>query len=158
MKIYFILVTSIIVNALLFITLYIVLYRKDSTSLLSRYMSYNNNLINLLEVIITNKDDLYRLLQGKKVVIYGCGKIGILLYKLLEQNANLMCFLDRNIINKKIEGISVYKKGRIELDSDCAIIISVLYNESQMIAKELEQIYPQVKIYTIGDLESLARE
>jgi hypothetical protein len=69
--------------------------------------------------------------SNKKIFLYGAGNLGKTLYKFLkgtEIGSNIVCFLDRNVATRQVEGLKVVNPFTEPIDKANAVVVVSIFN------------------------------
>jgi FkbM family methyltransferase len=74
----------------------------------------------------------------KKIFLYGAGSLGRTLYKAIknkEIGSNIICFLDRNVATRRVEGLEVVNPFSEPIDkTNAVVVVSILNRDVDFIA------------------------
>ena len=96
--------------------------------------------------------------KTKKVFLYGAGNLGKTLYRVIknkEIGSNIVCFLDRNVITRRIEGLAVVDPFTEPLDKANAVVVVSIFNrdvdflalKEQLMALGFENVMSIIAFY-----------
>ncbi|MDR1631157.1 MAG: hypothetical protein LBS36_13245, partial [Oscillospiraceae bacterium] len=84
---------------------------------------------------------------NKKIFLYGAGSLGRTLYKAIkskEIGSHIVCFLDRNVSTRQMEGLEVVNPFMEPIDKTNAVVVVSIFN------RDIDFIAIKVQLMSIG--------